>query len=159
MKTINDTAGHLGGDQALAIAGKCLRDAVRTTDVVGRYGGDEFAILLPQTPEAGAERVARRILQLVSGHHVSSANGSLPLTISIGLAVLDPSSGDTVRAAPPNFSQSVARELFARADEGLYRAKREGRNRLSSAGTLLLADIAAPDDGGASPTIAPGPRG
>ena len=130
MKTINDTAGHLAGDQALALTGKCLREAVRTTDVVGRYGGDEFALLLPQTPEGGAERVANRILQLVSDKHVSSPGGTLPLTISIGLAVLDPVSTESeAHPSSQSFFQKLALALFRRADDGLYRAKREGRNR------------------------------
>jgi diguanylate cyclase (GGDEF)-like protein len=157
MKTINDTAGHLAGDQALAITGKCLREAVRTTDVVGRYGGDEFALLLPQTPEAGAELVAKRILQLVSDKRVGSSGGTLPLSISIGLAVLDPASGDS-EAHPSSsaFYQGVARDLFRRADEGLYQAKREGRNRMRSTGTLRLADVAVHQEEGASSTIPPG---
>jgi diguanylate cyclase (GGDEF)-like protein len=160
MKTINDTAGHLAGDQALAIAGKCLRDAVRTTDVVGRYGGDEFAILLPQTPEAGAERVANRILQLVSGKQVKSPNGTLPLSISIGLAVLDPGASDG-EAEPPSqkLVAAIARSLFRRADEGLYQAKREGRNRMRSAGTLRLDEIPAPEDDSGNSTMPPGGGG
>jgi diguanylate cyclase (GGDEF)-like protein len=158
MKTINDTAGHLAGDQALAITGRCLRDAVRTTDVVGRYGGDEFALLLPQTPEAGAERVGSRILQLVSDKRVGSSESSLPLSISIGVAVLEPaaSDGDAVPASNA-FFQGIARALFRRADEGLYQAKREGRNRMRSAGTLRLADLTSPDEEGGG-TIAPPPK-
>ncbi len=157
MKTINDTAGHLAGDQALAITGKCLRDAVRTTDVVGRYGGDEFALLLPQTPESGAERVANRILQLVSDKRVSSPNGGLPLSISIGLALLDPVSSESEAHPSSNaFYQGMARALFRRADEGLYQAKREGKNRMRSAGTLRLAEIDPPEKDGANPTVPPG---
>jgi diguanylate cyclase (GGDEF)-like protein len=157
MKTINDTAGHLAGDQALAITGKCLRDAVRTTDVVGRYGGDEFALLLPQTPESGAERVANRILQLVSDKRVGSPGGTLPLSISIGLAVLDPASSESEAYPSSNaFYQGVARTLFRRADEGLYQAKRDGKNRMRSAGMLRLSEIEPPEEDGASPTVPPG---
>ncbi len=156
MKTINDTAGHLAGDQALALTGKCLREAVRTTDVVGRYGGDEFAILLPQTPEPGAARVANRILQLVSDKRVGPPGGTLPLSISIGLAVLDPMSNDGDAYPSSNaFFQGLARSLFRRADEALYRAKREGRNGMRSAGMLRLDDATAPEDEGAGPTVPP----
>jgi diguanylate cyclase (GGDEF)-like protein len=156
MKTINDTAGHLAGDQALAITGKCLREAVRTTDVVGRYGGDEFALLLPQTAEAGAERVANRILQLVSDKRVGSSGGTLPLSISIGLAVLDPVSNQSEAHPSSNaFFQAVAQALFRRADEGLYQAKREGKSRMRSAGTLRLADVAEHQEDGASPSVPP----
>jgi len=157
MKTINDTAGHLAGDQALAITGRCLRDAIRTTDVVGRYGGDEFAILLPQTPEPGAERVANRILQLVSGRHVSSSSGKLPLSISIGLAVLDPATTNgEAGSMSQDFCQAIARSLFRRADEGLYEAKRAGRSCMRSAGIMKLEDVAMPEEDGAKRTDPPG---
>ena len=65
LKRINDTAGHLAGDQALAIMGKVLRQATRSTDLAGRYGGDEFAIVLPQTRSEDAERVGQRILNFL----------------------------------------------------------------------------------------------
>src|SRR5262252_9192379 len=77
MKGINDVAGHLAGDEALSMIGKSLRDAVRAADMVGRYGGDEFAVMLPQTPLAGAERVARRVLQLVTGKKLQATDGPL----------------------------------------------------------------------------------
>jgi diguanylate cyclase (GGDEF)-like protein len=157
MKHINDTAGHLGGDQALSLVGKSLREAVRTSDIVGRYGGDEFAIVLPQTPVAGAERVANRILQLVGEKSVPGPDGPLPLRISIGLAVLDPPTttpSDHSRPTSHRYYQEVAKALFQRADEGLYKSKREGGHKLSIGGNLNWSDVPKPADGG-PPSIIP----
>ncbi|HKQ71189.1 MAG TPA: GGDEF domain-containing protein, partial [Polyangiaceae bacterium] len=161
MKTINDTGGHLAGDQALAVVGKCLRDAVRTSDVVGRYGGDEFAIMLPQTPQAGALRVANRILQLVSDKVVDGQSGPLPVKISIGLAVLEPpavqSPAEAVRPTNQLFFHNVAKALFQRADEALYQSKHDGGGRLSRGGTLQWADVHQPE--GNTTTIPPSGSG
>ena len=149
MKLINDQAGHLGGDQALTLVGKSLRDAVRNSDIVGRYGGDEFAIVLPQTGEAGAERVANRILQLLADKVVEGPNGPLPLKISIGLALLEPSgpgSPELARATSQRYFQNVAKALFQGADDGLYQAKRQGGGQLCKGGTVRWADVPRPDD-------------
>lgn len=126
MKGINDVAGHLAGDEALSMISKSLRDAVRAADMVGRYGGDEFAVMLPQTPLAGAERVARRVLQLVEGKKVEAPSGPLHLAVSIGLAVLDPPLVPSSRPSSPRFFEAVSKALFQRADKALYDAKRAG---------------------------------
>ena len=88
LKTINDTAGHWTGDQALAAVGKVLRQATRENDVVGRFGGDEFAVVFPQTDAEGARRVADRLLTMLSETNVSSPKGSILLSASLGLATL-----------------------------------------------------------------------
>jgi diguanylate cyclase (GGDEF)-like protein len=143
MKHINDTGGHLAGDQALSLVGGSLREAVRTTDVVGRYGGDEFAVVLPQTSSAGAERVAERILQLVQDKALGDA-GELPVRLSIGLAVLEaplPLSPDGVRPNSQKYFNGAAKALFQRADEALYQAKREGGQRLCQAASLTWNEV------------------
>jgi GGDEF domain-containing protein len=79
------------------------------------------------------------------------------LSISIGLAVLDPTSGEGEAHPSSNaFFQGLARALFRRADEGLYRAKREGRNGMRSAGTMRIAEATPPEEEGAGATIPPG---
>lgn len=118
FKTINDTHGHQIGDAVLQAVGSILRSTVRVFDVCARYGGDEFAILMPSSDHSSAAACAERIRQRVSEH--SARDGSLSrlprLTISIGVAVTEP--GD----APE--------DLIRRADRCLYQAKAEGKNRV-----------------------------
>lgn len=117
FKDINDTHGHLVGDEALREIARVLQGAVRTVDLVGRYGGEEFVIVLPETTAEGAIAFAERLRDRVSQHEFASERlPSLRLTISIGVA-----------SYPTSPVESVE-DLFARADEALYRAKAAGRN-------------------------------
>ena len=118
FKTINDTYGHQVGDAVLQEVGGILRSAVRIFDVCSRYGGDEFAILMPSSDQSSAAACAERIRQRVSEYH-TGAEGRSPLpglTMSIGVAVIE--TGD----APA--------DLIRRADRRLYLAKAEGKNRV-----------------------------
>jgi two-component system, cell cycle response regulator len=144
LKRINDTFGHLTGDQALAEVGSVLRRAVRTSDIVGRYGGDEFAVILPQTPPEGAERVGQRILDLMSGKSVPVAKKPVPLTASVGLGTLDRPDFQGHEIPYPisqSYFQMVAQTLLLRADEALYQAKHEGGCRFRQ---TTVADWPAP---------------
>jgi diguanylate cyclase (GGDEF)-like protein len=115
FKRVNDTHGHGGGDQVLAAVARALAGHVRSEDLVARLGGEEFLILLPATPPAGALQVAERLRQAVA----NLPAGPAKVTISIGVACChrDESAG----------------ELVARADAALYRAKQEGRDRVVGA--------------------------
>jgi diguanylate cyclase (GGDEF)-like protein len=113
LKTVNDNYGHLAGDELLRQIGSIIQNTVRETDRAFRYGGDEFAILLPQTAVEAAFKVAERIRQQTFAR---IEIGSIPISISLGLSSW-PSDGVT-----PS-------ELIASADAALYRAKRSGRNR------------------------------
>jgi len=119
FKRVNDTYGHLVGDDVLRDVAQLLTETIRGHDIVARYGGEEFLVLLPETDDAGAESFAERIRAAVEGHDFNSAaEGSvLRLTASIGVAVF-----------PAARIESVE-DLFARADAALYRAKADGRNR------------------------------
>lgn len=117
FKRINDTYGHLAGDEILRHLGHQLMASLRTTDIAARYGGEEFAILLPATDLDAALRLAARLRDEVAGSTVYSDGQPLHYTLSLGLTVL----------TPQDVSLDVA---IARADEALYRAKMGGRNRI-----------------------------
>jgi two-component system cell cycle response regulator len=125
FKTVNDVHGHLVGSETLRVLSKLLLLCVRQIDTLARYGGDEFTILLVDTPHDVALRVAERIRERVATHLFETGlDGTLRLTISIGVSTY-PAHGDT-RAI-----------LLDAADKAMYRAKSEGRNRVSSANELV----------------------
>ena len=118
FKQVNDTHGHYVGDQILKVAGKILQDQVRGSDVVGRYGGEEFLIVLPETLLAGAEEVFQRILEAFRQKlHVTSSGQEIGVTVSIGIATHSPDHPFPTIAA-----------VIKSADEALYQVKQNGRN-------------------------------
>ena len=117
FKAINDRYGHLCGDEMLTAIGRRMKETLRNSDVKCRYGGEEFLVLLPDTPLAGAVHVAeslRREIGLISVHWDSE---SVSTTASFGVAL-------SLRG------ELDSRALISRADTALYQAKREGRNRV-----------------------------
>ncbi len=120
FKRINDTFGHLVGDDVLRDVAALLTITIRTTDMVARYGGEEFLVLLPETDVAGAESFAERIRTAIELHDFGGRadQPGLHLTTSVGVATF-----------PAARIESVE-DLFARADAALYRAKADGRNRV-----------------------------
>ncbi|HOM80422.1 MAG TPA: diguanylate cyclase [Armatimonadota bacterium] len=121
FKRINDTYGHPAGDAVLRQVADILRTSVRSVDVVGRYGGEEFLIILPQTGAEGARVLAERIRQRVEQELFDIGGQTIHCTTSIGVAAA--SDGDVPDAG----------HLIAEADRALYHAKVTGRNRVSSA--------------------------
>jgi diguanylate cyclase (GGDEF)-like protein/PAS domain S-box-containing protein len=120
FKQINDSCGHKGGDMALqALAGQC-RQELRVVDVVGRFGGEEFAIMLPETGAEQALEVAERLRQGIAAMSIPLAHGGqLQMTVSIGVAAL--------RGPVASID-----DLLQQADQALYVAKQEGRNQVRS---------------------------
>ncbi|HEV8489239.1 MAG TPA: GAF domain-containing protein [Candidatus Limnocylindrales bacterium] len=117
FKLVNDTFGHLFGDRVLAWIAERIRLTLRGPDVPARYGGDEFAIILPDTDKPSARRAAERIVETFQRQPFESeARGPVPVAVSIGLAT-HPTDG---RTAP---------DLIAAADRGLYGVKRSGRRQ------------------------------
>ena len=119
FKLLNDTLGHSAGDTVLRHIGAILRNSFRQSDTAGRYGGEEFVVILPETDIASAQQRLESLRELVTNTliDVGSAGGTVKVTISAGLASF-PQDGENASA------------LFALADERMFQAKREGRNRV-----------------------------
>ena len=119
FKSINDQYGHDRGDEALQIIARSMRDTLRDTDLVGRIGGEEFAVFLPISGRDQAETAAERVRLAISDAAFSPDGERRPLSVSIGGAVFE-------RRVP-------LIDVFRCADQQLYAAKRAGRNRISVA--------------------------
>lgn len=130
FKLLNDGYGHQAGDYVLVTTATLIKQALRTADLVGRYGGEEFGVLLPDTNIQQAALVAERLRAIIEEHGFSYEGQRLPVTISLGVAEL--------RADVPSYEK-----LVARADEALYISKHAGRNRYTCA---PISEIAAVDD-------------
>jgi diguanylate cyclase (GGDEF)-like protein len=116
FKAVNDTHGHLAGSAALVEAADVIRRSARETDVVARFGGDEFALILPDTGLDGAMAVADRIRERVANHMFLQRDGlAIRLTVSVGVATLPDVAG-------------TAEELVNAADTAMYRVKASGKN-------------------------------
>ncbi|HJT25682.1 MAG TPA: sensor domain-containing diguanylate cyclase [bacterium] len=115
FKGYNDKYGHLTGDKVLRVVAQILKETVRTVDLVARYGGEEFSVLLLKTPWSGAKTVAERIRQKVEAQEIAAGHETTHITVSIGVAELNPSFKDV-----ESFVDS--------ADQALYQAKADGRN-------------------------------
>ncbi len=129
FKQINDTYGHPAGDAVLREATRRMQSAVRTYDSIGRYGGEEFLIVVPGADEASALQQAERLRASVSKAHVEvGPSSTVPLTISLGA---------TATGEP---KVSMLDSLLRAADLALYQAKRKGRNRVEMASAEGVAD-------------------
>jgi two-component system cell cycle response regulator len=120
FKDVNDRYGHPAGDSVLREFGLLLQETVRDVDLAGRWGGEEFVLVLPGTDLEGGARLAERIRGLLAGRTLLAVDGSpIPVTASFGVA-----------AVPPTKTPS---DLFAAADAAMYQAKRAGKNRVQTA--------------------------
>ncbi|MEE8060804.1 MAG: diguanylate cyclase [Gemmatimonadales bacterium] len=117
FKQVNDTHGHLIGDRILRQMANLLRREQRAVDIVARYGGEEFVVLLPETGVTGARIFAERILRRVSGYEFGEPGRPVRITTSIGVATF------------PNERIEDCDSMLRIADENLYKAKNDGRNR------------------------------
>lgn len=120
FKHINDQHGHLAGDAALKSVGAALADELRGYDAVGRFGGEEFVAVLPDTDVSGAEHAAQRLRRRIEELQVSAKNETFTITASIGFA-LCPEHGDDLD------------DVLRAADDAMYEAKRAGRNTVRAA--------------------------
>ena len=122
FKRINDTYGHAVGDQVLQEIAECCRQSVRKVDVLGRYGGDEFAIMLPETELSAACQVAEHLREHIAKRNLLTDAGIVKVTVSLGVSTL-------------NSEITTPENLLSSADRLLYNAKHNGRNRVSNIDT------------------------
>ena len=127
FKSLNDTHGHSAGDLVLRTIGATLRESFRQSDTAGRYGGEEFVVILPETDMEAAQRKVERLREQVASTPIALATRGekIFMTISAGLASY-PQDGED------------AAELLALADERMFQAKREGRNRVVASEEIVL---------------------
>ena len=119
LKAVNDTYGHEAGNELLRLISQCVKRELRTTDVVARYGGDEFAALLPDTHNVGAQEVAERIRASIAGTPLQMRGDDVPITVSVGVATY------------PDHGRSID-TVMQRADSAMYGAKNRGKNQVVS---------------------------
>jgi diguanylate cyclase (GGDEF)-like protein len=118
FKKVNDTYGHQAGDTALKVIAETLKNAMRETDVVGRYGGEEFVVILEDANPEGLAIVGERIRARIEESIVQFEGQQIPVTASIGLA----------EGHVQGSEEEFGKQLFALADAAMYRAKKSGRN-------------------------------
>jgi diguanylate cyclase (GGDEF)-like protein len=128
FKVVNDSFGHQYGDRVLVHVASLIRSVLRTSDVPARYGGDEFAVILPDATADGAERVSARLLRAFA-ESPFAADGRQPIPIGVSIGI----------AAYPVDARS-ATDLIAVADARLYVAKSDGGNRVGPVTPLVRAD-------------------
>ena len=116
FKEINDKYGHPVGDKVLKIITEVIKNSIRGSDIIFRWGGDEFFILLPETNPSEVKKVAEKIRRKIEGLNISEKGSLLPITISVGTATVS--------------SFEEKEDLIKNSDNALYRAKRKGRNRV-----------------------------
>jgi diguanylate cyclase (GGDEF)-like protein len=122
FKDVNDTHGHQGGDAMLKDVASLLTGTLRETDIVARYGGDEFVLLLPGVDTSQVETIAQRLVENARGRKVDNGAGrQFSITLSLGIATLDSKATFT-----------TSQDLLAAADAALYHSKRNGRNQHTS---------------------------
>jgi diguanylate cyclase (GGDEF)-like protein len=119
FKAVNDTYGHAAGDRVLQELGRVLKTMKRETDLVARFGGEEFCVLCEETDARGAQLLAERVREELARTELQTEIGALKVTASLGVATF------------PDHAKS-AEELFAQGDKALYAAKHQGRNRVCS---------------------------
>ncbi len=131
FKNINDTYGHAMGDAVLAALGTLFKSNLRASDLVGRYGGEEFVFFLPHASLDSAKDFTERLHRVVREKKIQLSGNTIAVTLSVGIADYR-----------PNITQSVD-DLLSAADSAMYVAKSRGKNRTVAFGTATLAPAAA----------------
>jgi diguanylate cyclase (GGDEF)-like protein len=119
FKQINDRYGHLVGDHVLQEVAESIRDNIRTVDILGRYGGEEFTILLPNTALPGTREIAERVCEMIASLTLKMDDDSVLVTASLGVVSVEDVTDISIEV------------LLNRADQALYAAKQSGRNQIT----------------------------
>lgn len=119
FKKVNDSFGHLAGDHILKQLASTIKTRIRREDILSRYGGEEFSLLLPEVDLAGASTLAEKTRRVIEKHRFEFDHQHIPVTVSVGVATVDGTQAD-------------AQDLIRAADAKLYEAKGAGRNRVCS---------------------------
>ena len=119
FKRINDTHGHMAGDDVLRRVAALLKTKVRTNDLIARVGGEEFAVLLPEAGRMGAVALAEKLRRMIEGENIEHKDAVIPVTVSLGVAEF-------------NAALASSDALYKQADDKLYEAKNAGRNQVRS---------------------------
>lgn len=134
FKEVNDTFGHQAGDAVLVQGARSSQGRLRLHDVIGRFGGEEFVCLLPDTDLDGARSVAEDVRLAIQQMRVRVQGEDIPITVSVG-----------VHTEYPGESTDVADAMLAAVDQALYAAKQHGRNRLECSQQSLDEAAATPE--------------
>jgi diguanylate cyclase (GGDEF)-like protein len=121
FKKVNDNYGHIIGDLVLTKVAACCLENIRDVDILSRYGGEEFAIILPETNLQAASEAAERLRQNIAKLPILTSQAPIKVTVSLGVATVDAKTPDIL-------------SLLSQADDALYMAKSQGRNRVCVAG-------------------------
>ena len=127
FKSYNDKFGHLVGDKTLREVAQVIRENVRRVDVIGRYGGEEFAIVAPEIAKLQGQELAERIRSAVAKKRLRIYDEETQITVSIGISSFPEDLSDKPHS---DFSEGCLSTLLEKADQALYKAKEEGRNRV-----------------------------
>jgi diguanylate cyclase (GGDEF)-like protein len=130
LKTVNDKHGHEAGNRLLKLTTRCIQSQLRESDLVARFGGDEFVVLLPETPCSGALAVANKILGTIQKSPLSVRDLTVTVTASIGVACY-PEHGSSIEA------------IKEKADKAMYASKSAGKNRVTLFSVDAPAEVAA----------------
>ena len=144
FKRINDRAGHLAGDHALSKMGHVLLKATRASDIVARFGGDEFAVILPQTPVENIDIVINRIYELLKGQSIECADGPIEIRCSIGASSVIPQRFDQERIPrplPQGYYERMSKAMIAGADSMLYEEKKSRKGKGVSCAAVPWPDL------------------
>lgn len=131
FKAINDRYGHVIGDEVLVRTAEAVKQSIRSTDILTRYGGEEFMIYLPHTEHDLANQIAERVRTAVESNHIEVDHEIMQVSITISIGIL--SFEDFEMEHVPENPEGYLTQLFAAVDKALYQAKQNGRNRVEFA--------------------------